>query len=80
MVIRAQISVYPLRQTHLAPAVDVVLAELAARGLQTEAGPMSTLVSGEADTVFAALRDAFTHVAVSGDVVMVVTFSNACPV
>jgi uncharacterized protein YqgV (UPF0045/DUF77 family) len=79
MVIRAQISVYPLRQPHLRPAVDTVLAEMEGRGLGLEPGPMSTLATGEADTVFAALRGAFARVAETGDVVMVVTFSNACP-
>ena len=79
MVIRAQISVYPLRQRHLRPAVDTVLAALEGRGLRLEPGPMSTLATGEQDTVFAVLRDAFARVAETGDVVMVVTLSNACP-
>jgi uncharacterized protein YqgV (UPF0045/DUF77 family) len=80
MVVRAQISVYPLRQPHLRPAVDAVLAEMEERGLGPEPGPMSTLVAGEAETVFAALRDAFGRLAEAGDVVMVVTVSNACSV
>jgi len=79
MTVSAQISVYPLRQPHLAPAVDAVLAELGARPLQVEPGAMSTLVSGETDTVFAALQAAFRRVAENGQVVMVVTLSNACP-
>jgi uncharacterized protein YqgV (UPF0045/DUF77 family) len=79
MVVRAQISAYPLRQPHLRPAVDAVLAELEGRGLHPEPGPMSTLVGGESDAVFAALRDAFARLAEAGDVVMVVTLSNACP-
>jgi hypothetical protein len=40
---------------------------------------MSTLATGEADMVFAVPRDAFARVAETGDVVMVVTLSNACP-
>lgn len=40
---------------------------------------MSTLVSGEDNAVFAALKEAFQEVAQQGDVVMVVTLSNACP-
>jgi hypothetical protein len=42
-------------------------------------GPMSTLATGEADMVFAVPRDACARVAETGDVVMVVTLSNACP-
>jgi hypothetical protein len=40
---------------------------------------MSTLVWGEETAVFAALEEAFHQAAESGDVVMVVTLSNACP-
>lgn len=78
-MISAQISVYPLRQAHLTPAVQRLQAALAARSLHVESGPMSTLARGEPDAVFAALREAFTEVARDGQLVMVVTLSNACP-
>ena len=77
MTISVQISVYPLRQEHLSPAVK---AELNAHGLRPEVGGMSTQVVGETEVVFAALRDAFMRVAANGQVVMTVTVSNACPV
>jgi uncharacterized protein YqgV (UPF0045/DUF77 family) len=80
MTISVQISVYPLRQEHLSPAVNAVEAELNAHGLRPEVGSMSTQVVGEAEVVFAALRDAFMRVAAKGQVVMTVTVSNACPV
>jgi len=41
---------------------------------------MSTLIAGEDAEVFAALQEAFHCAAEQGQVVMVVTFSNACPV
>jgi hypothetical protein len=41
---------------------------------------MSTLVTGEADMVFMALREAFVRAAKLGHVVMTLTLSNACPV
>jgi hypothetical protein len=41
---------------------------------------MSTLVTGEAESVFAALHEAFEQAAATGHVVMTVTISNACPV
>jgi uncharacterized protein YqgV (UPF0045/DUF77 family) len=63
MTISVQISVYPLRQEHLSPAVK---AELNAHGLRPEFGGMSTQVVGETEVVFAALRDAFTRVATAG--------------
>jgi hypothetical protein len=41
---------------------------------------MSTLVSGETDRIFAALRAGFEDAAAVGPVAMTVTISNACPV
>jgi len=40
---------------------------------------MSSLIAGDDKTVFAGLQAAFRHVASQGQVVMVMTFSNACP-
>ncbi len=80
MVISTQISVYPLRQDRLTPAIDAVRRALEARGLHPEIGPMSTLVTGDAEVVFAALHEAFVQAATTGHVVMAVSLSNACPV
>jgi hypothetical protein len=41
---------------------------------------MSTLVRGDDAAIFAALRSLFRRVSESGDVVLVATISNACPV
>jgi hypothetical protein len=41
---------------------------------------MSTVVNGEAEKVFAAIRDVFLRSSEKGPVSMVVTFSNACPI
>jgi len=79
-MITAQVSVYPLRQAHLSPAIDAVRRVLESRGLQPEIGAMSTVVVGEAKDVFVALHEAFDRAAASGHVVMTVTVSNACPV
>jgi uncharacterized protein YqgV (UPF0045/DUF77 family) len=80
VVVSAQVSIYPLRQEHLRPAVDAVRRALEDRGLQPQVGPMSTVVTGEAAVVFAALQEAFGRAAATGHVVMTVTVSNACPV
>lgn len=79
-MISAQISVYPLRQERLSPTIQAVSDALVATGLHPEIGPMSTLVTGEAEVVFAALKEAFLQAAALGQVVMTVTLSNACPV
>ena len=78
--ISAQVSIYPLRQERLTPAIQAVAAALEARGLHPEVGPMSTLVTGAADALFAALGEAFAQAAASGQVVMNISVSNACPV
>jgi len=80
VVISAQISVYPLRQEHLSPAIDAVRNSLEARELHPEIGAMNTIVTGEAKEVFGALQEAFDRAAATGHVVMTVTVSNACPV
>jgi len=79
MTASAQVSIYPLRQERLGPAIDAVRKALEAHGLKPQVGPMSTIVSGECDLIFAALHEAFAGAAAKGDVVMTVTLSNACP-
>ena len=76
----AQISIYPLRQDRLGPAIEAVRAALVAHGLSASVGPMSTTVVGEDTAIFAALADAFAKAAEAGQVVMTTTVSNACPV
>lgn len=80
MIASAQISIYPLRQDRLGPAVEIVRAALAAHGLDARVGPMSTIVVGEEVVIFAALADAFARAGETGEVVMTVTVSNACPI
>jgi len=77
--VAAQVSLYPLRQAHLGPAIDAAVAAWRARGLQVQPGAMSTLVIGDDAAVWAALRDAFAGAAQQGETLMVATVSNACP-
>jgi uncharacterized protein YqgV (UPF0045/DUF77 family) len=77
--ITAQVSLYPLGQANLSPAIDEALSILREHGLDVAAGAMSSLVSGEDTAVFTALQSAFATAAEQGPVVMVATFSNACP-
>jgi len=77
--ISAQVSLYPLRQSELGPAIAQAIEAFRARGLEVKPGTMSTLVSGEPGAVFDALKAAFQSAAASGDVVMVVSLSNCCP-
>lgn len=77
--IAAQVSLYPLRQASLSPAIEEAVRIFRKHGLEVEPGAMSTIISGNDEAVFAALQEAFRSVAAQGQVVMIVTFSNACP-
>jgi uncharacterized protein YqgV (UPF0045/DUF77 family) len=77
--ISVQVSLYPLRQTHLGPAISKALEVFRTRGLEVQPGIMSTLVVGETDAVFDGLKASFQSVGALGDVVMVASISNCCP-
>jgi len=79
MRIAAQVSLYPLRQTSIGPPIREAVRVFRERGLETRMGEMSTLVWGEEQAIFAALREAFHRAAERGDTVMTLTISNACP-
>ncbi len=77
--ISAQVSLYPLRQEDLLPQIRRAWEIFQESGLRVQKGSMSTVIWGETDEVFSALRDVFAEAGEQGDAVMVVTFSNACP-
>jgi len=80
MEVAAQVSIYPLRQPELAPWIDEASKIFRQHKLEVIPGRMSTLVTGNHTMVFGAIKRAFQRVADNGDVVMVTTFSNACPI
>jgi uncharacterized protein YqgV (UPF0045/DUF77 family) len=77
--ITAQVSIYPLKQDKLSPAIDAVLEAFEKHGIESQMGTMSTLIWGDDEKVFAALLYAFREAASLGEAVMVTTISNACP-
>lgn len=79
MNVQAEISLYPLRTNNLGHAIEEFLGELKAAGLTVTPGNMSSTVSGEAGAVFPAVGTAFKAAAESGQVVLVMKVSNACP-
>jgi uncharacterized protein YqgV (UPF0045/DUF77 family) len=78
--VSAQVSLYPLRQERLGPAITAAVDTFRVYGLDVWEGAMSTVVAGDLDAVCGALRDAFAAAATTGEVVMVVSLSNGCPV
>ena len=79
-MITAQVSLYPLRKESLAPVIGETLQVLRESALEVEPDTMSTLLVGDETTIFSALQQAFHHATEQNQVVMVVTFSNACPI
>ena len=77
--ISAELSLYPLRQPKLSPVIDETMQILKAHGLAYESRSMSTLVLGDGKAIFEALQEIWLHATASGDVVLHVTLSNACP-
>ena len=80
IVVTAQVGLYPLRQESLAPVIGATLQVLRESALEVEPDTMSTLLVGDETTIFGALQQAFHCASEQGQVVMVVTLSNACPV
>lgn len=78
--ISAQVSLYPLRQEQIAAPIDEVIELVRERGLLVEPGAMATVLSGDDEEVLGAIRDALRRAAAHGEIVLVVTLSNACPV
>ena len=79
MGISVLVSLYPLGQASLSPAINEALEVFRECGLLVEPGVMSSLLVGEDRAVFGALQEAYRRAAEHGPVVMVATFSNACP-
>jgi uncharacterized protein YqgV (UPF0045/DUF77 family) len=80
MFLAAQISIYPLRQPTLSPVINRALNVFQSYGLEVTTGAMSSLVSGDDEVLFDAIKQAFKKTAEQGEVVMSITLSNACPV
>ena len=80
MDVAAQISLYPLRQPGLSSVIERALVVFREHELKVTPGSMSTVVSGDYDRMFDALKQAFLQAAEQGEIVMIVTLSNACPV
>jgi catechol 2,3-dioxygenase-like lactoylglutathione lyase family enzyme len=77
--VHLQMSVYPLRQPHLRPAIEAALRAAAGEGVDVAVGRLSTLVQGDEPAVFAALRAAFRAAGSSGSTVVVATLTSGAP-
>jgi len=78
--ISAQFSLYPLRQPKLSPIINKAYSVLKTHGLKYIPGSMSSLIIGDENAIWKGLKAVFSSASKNGEIVMVVTFSNACPV
>jgi len=79
MKIRAELSLYPLKTDGIENAVRDFIKALSKSGVSVVTGQMSTLIAGESEEVFRTVGECFEKVCRTGENVLVVKFSNACP-
>ncbi len=79
MKVQAEVRVYPLKSPRLSGPVNLFCQVLRSRGLHVQTRSMSTLLAGESQVLFEALKEAFQMVAHQNKVVVDLTISNACP-
>jgi len=80
MFLAAQVSIYPLRQQSLSGAIDEALDIFNEHELDVVPGSMSSVISGEDEVLFNAIKKVVQKTSEQGEVVVIATFSNACPV
>ncbi|MBN2505757.1 MAG: thiamine-binding protein [Verrucomicrobia bacterium] len=79
MNVEAEISLYPLSEEHLEHPVHDFVEVLKTHGCSVEIGPMSSIVKGDSQAVFEALRIGYEEAAQKGGVLLIVKACNVCP-
>ena len=78
-VLGCQFSVYPLRQDDVDAPVQAAIHAARAEGCEVRVGNLSTLVWGDEEAVWAALRAAFRAAQRHGPVVLTATLTAGMP-
>jgi uncharacterized protein YqgV (UPF0045/DUF77 family) len=78
MKVQAEISIYPLRVKSLSEPIEEFCNILRDNGLEVKTTTMSSSVAGEADVVFASVREAFGKISEKYGVVLNMKVTNAC--
>ncbi|MBD3182443.1 hypothetical protein GF312_09140 [Candidatus Poribacteria bacterium] len=76
MKIAVEVSIYPLHQSKISPPIEAAWEIFDKCGLSYEKGEISTLVKGEFEEVFDALKESFEKAVEFGDTNMSVTMTN----
>jgi len=75
-----EVSLYPLGVEDIGTRIYRCIEIFRKYNLAITTGAMSTVITGESDALFRALREAYDAAASMDGVVMVVKISNVCPV
>ncbi len=80
MRVQAEVSFYPLAQDHMSGSLDRFCRAVSAiDGLNVSTGSMSSVISGESDTVMHSLAQAIEIAGEDLRFVLVCKISNSCP-
>ncbi|GFN22065.1 YkoF family thiamine/hydroxymethylpyrimidine-binding protein [Thermanaeromonas sp. C210] len=77
-MLACEVALYPLGTAHYARIIKEALAAMPAGKVELEVGSRSTVIRGEDDEVWKAVRLLFGVAVKSGDAVMVLKVSNRC--
>ncbi|MGI9952299.1 YkoF family thiamine/hydroxymethylpyrimidine-binding protein [Moorellaceae bacterium AZ2] len=77
-MLACEVALYPLGIPHYSRIIKEALASVPPDKVHLEVGSMSTIIRGEDDEVWKAVRLLFEAAARTGDTVMVLTVSNRC--
>lgn len=78
-IMGCQLSIYPLRQDDVGPAIRNAIEAVRSEGCTVRVGNLSTLLTGSEDQVFGALRAAYRAAQRHGSAVMVATLAAGIP-
>ena len=79
MIIEADVSLYPLAEEHLKHPVHDFVHLIEQHGCSVENGPTSSIVKGESEQLFEALRKGYEQAALKSGCVLIIKISNVCP-
>jgi uncharacterized protein YqgV (UPF0045/DUF77 family) len=79
VIVQAEISLYPLGESEYGGRIESFIEKLKSSGFEVAVGTMSTIILGECGDVFRVLSDAYEEEIETGESVLTVKVSNACP-
>jgi len=79
MYLEADVSLYPLAEEYLQHPVHDFIELIEKQGCSVENGPTSSIVKGESEQLFEALRKGYEQAALKSGCVLIIKICNVCP-